>query len=219
MAETSWGAEPEAPRKRGIPGWVWFCGAGCLLALIVAVVGGVFAFRGIKKAVDPEAQWAAIDEVLPYDERPEGWAPQVGFGSSLLGFETFVLIQTGGGPAGGAGPGGLVAVLMVVGGAQGEDLRRQMLDPRHGELPFGLGGRTDAKRSTVEVQGRSLDLLRATQLGGQHGGGATAIVDLTEEGSKRALVLQLLRPASPEPIGDGEIAAFLEPFEVPGGRR
>ena len=215
MAETSWSAaEAEAPKKRRIPGWVWFCGAGCLLAVIVSAVAAVFVVRGVRRATDPEVQWAAIDEVLPYDQRPQGWTPRFGVGMGMLGFETYVLEQTGEASADGRHPAGLVAVLMVFSAAQGEEIRRQMLDAEKVEAPFNLGGRTEMRRGAVDVQGRTLKVLRAVQTGGQHGGGETAIVDLTPEGSSKPVLLQLIRPNSQDPIRDEEIVSFLEPFDV-----
>lgn len=218
MAETSWGgAETEAPKKRRIPGWVWFCGAGCLVALIAAIVASVFVVRGVKSATDPEVQWAAIDEVLPFEQRPQGWTPQFGFGLGMFGFESYVLAQTDD-ASGGPRKGGMMAILMVFSAAQGEEIRRQMLDETTVEAPFGLGGRTETRRGTVEAQGRTLTVMRAVQTGGQHGGGETAIVDLTPEGSSKPILLQLLRPNSEEPIRDEEIVSFLEPFDVSGNR-
>ena len=71
MTETNWG-ESEAPvRKKSIPTWLWFCGGGCLLALIVSIVGGVLLFQKGKQMYeegqDPEIQWAKVAEVLTYD--------------------------------------------------------------------------------------------------------------------------------------------------------
>jgi hypothetical protein len=215
MAETSWTEEAgAAPKKRLIPTWAWFCGAGCLIAVILAAIASVFVVRGVKSAMDPEKQWASLAEVLPYDHRPENW--KLGFGTpGFFGFEVFVLHNEAQ---------GLVAVVMHLPERDSEETRKKMFDPQHSGGLFGSGGRKEMKRSTVEVQGRELQAMRFYQYAGRSGGagaegeqqGETILVDLTPPGAARPLVLQMTREGSGEPITDQEVVDFLEPFHVDG---
>jgi hypothetical protein len=57
----------DAPtRKSGVPGWVWGCGGGCMLMLLLAI--GVTWWFGAKIAgiVDPEKAWPEVAELMPY---------------------------------------------------------------------------------------------------------------------------------------------------------
>src|ERR1700752_3085515 len=76
MAETDWQDPEEAPKKkRRGPTWVWWgCGGSCLLFTIVGVVVLVLGASVVKNLLDPEKAWPGVREVLPYDERPPGWA-------------------------------------------------------------------------------------------------------------------------------------------------
>ena len=38
MTGEEWADEPEVPKKKGgLPGWLWFCGGGCLIAVILGL--------------------------------------------------------------------------------------------------------------------------------------------------------------------------------------
>lgn len=217
MAETNWTEEaPSAPKKSRVPTWAWFCGGGCLLALIV---GGVLTFLGvnfIKSATDTEAQWANLAKVLPYDERPAGVDMRVGFS---LGIEQYQMHDV---------PHGLQITIQKMGGTQGAEQRRKMFDPEHPQFPqdAGVVKFQDLKVSKIEVQGRELPLMRMrVELAGfmksilpkeatQEGMGATALIDLTREDEPGLLFLQMIRLKGEEPISDEEIRTFLEPFHV-----
>ena len=57
MSETEEEWVEKAPKKRGLPRWIWFtCGCGSLLALLGA--GGLmfFSWRIFEKGTDPEVQ-------------------------------------------------------------------------------------------------------------------------------------------------------------------
>jgi hypothetical protein len=46
MAESDW-QDPEAPRKRRVPSWVWWgCGGGCLLFTVLGIVAVVLIVGG-----------------------------------------------------------------------------------------------------------------------------------------------------------------------------
>ena len=222
MAETSWTEEADhAPKKRTIPPWIWFCGAGCLIAAILGIVVTLFVVQGVKKALDPEKQWARLGEVLPYDQRPEGWKLTFGF-PGVLGFEMFML----------AHPSGVVANLMHFSGEQADEARSQLFDEEFTGSAFGFGGRKDLRKGTIEVQGRELVVMRYHQVQGFRGSerdaqpetepgaepaaeeGASALVDLTPPGDPDGLFLMMIRARSGEPFSDEEVQDFLEPFHV-----
>jgi hypothetical protein len=212
MAETSWTEEQgSAPKKRMIPTWAWFCGAGCLIALILGIAGSVFLVRGVKSAIDPERQWANLAEVLPHEERPRDWKLNFGM-PGWIGVEVFMLQNEAT---------GMVAVVMRLPESESEKARQQMLDATYSGSLFGRGGRKEMQASKIEIQGRELQALRFYQNAGRGGEGAAGsqqgasiFVDLTPPGETRALMLQLIRAGRGEPITDEEVQDFLAPFDV-----
>lgn len=63
----------DAPPRRGVPGWIWGCGGGCLLMMVLLIGFTVFTFNKLQKAMGPEAAWPVIQSVMPYDEpQPDG---------------------------------------------------------------------------------------------------------------------------------------------------
>ena len=213
MAETMWSEEAPAPKKRRIPTWAWFCGAGCLVALILAIVASVFAVDFFNKSRDPERQWQRLDAVLPYDERPAGWTPAFGVDMGMFGFDMVTL----------TGPRGEMALLMQLPEQDAEKSREQMFDETFSGSFMGMGGRSEMQKGEIEVQGRTLRVLRFYQgPKGQGGGnqqtGASINVDLTPPGQVRPLILQLIRTGSQETFTDEEVVEFLRPFHVGTGR-
>lgn len=73
MSEAEWGEETELPEpKKGIPKWIWACGAGCLLMVIVAALGGFLLFQAFGDMMDQDAQWAKLGAVIEVqEEQPE----------------------------------------------------------------------------------------------------------------------------------------------------
>lgn len=211
-SEQSWSEEESAgpPRKKGIPGWLWFCGGGCLLALIAAIVLGVFAFRTVKQGLDPEVQWPKLQKTLPFDERPENLTLQWG---SQLGFGIYTLFDQ---------QDGYVAVLYDFPSAEQGDRGKIFSEEFKGGF-MGIGEMKGRTVSTVEVQGRTLDVVRFYQEGGSSGGGPgqpdvraghSAFLDLTQEGATNFVLLFLISIEGDEEISDEEIRTFLEPFQV-----
>ncbi len=70
--QLDWGNEAkEQPKaKKRIPTWAWFCGGGCLLAIIAGIVFAVIGYTVVRKAADQDGQWASLATVLPYDAAP-----------------------------------------------------------------------------------------------------------------------------------------------------
>jgi hypothetical protein len=75
MTEVEWGSESkEAPKaKKRIPGWLWFCGGGCALAVLVAIVAAIVFAKMASNMMNQEKQKAELAQALPYDDLPADW--------------------------------------------------------------------------------------------------------------------------------------------------
>lgn len=224
MTESDWSSEGSsvAPPKKGIPGWVWGCGGGCALVLLVGVVLAFFGFRYARKFVDQDANWARIDEVLPVVERPEGYFV-IGMPMKIDGISMFILTD----------PGGQRQAILFHGapGAGTEDTRRELFQA-DGDVNIGGPlegyGRNDVTAGTVEVQGRDLRVVRYQAFSkdskpkGLEGmmanamDGANLIADLTPPGSEELLALIYSKQRTREPVSDEELREFLSAFRLPG---
>jgi len=80
MGDVDWGQRGQGtPKpKRRVPLWVWLCGGGCLLAIIAVVAVVVFVASKASHMMNQDEQWAKLEKVLPFDEKPQAcasWAP------------------------------------------------------------------------------------------------------------------------------------------------
>ena len=219
MAETAWTEEgPTAPRRKGVPTWLWFCGGGCLLAVLLAVVVAGIGYRLFKTATDPEVQKQKVAKILAYDAWPEEMTPR--FGMQVVG-EQYTFEDRR----------GFQEQIQLHKGQQGLDGRKKMFESNPPEFPKDLGVMEFEKLDpgTVEIQGRELDLLRMrlrfTGLMAkfmpkevQDQIGSMVIVDLTPDDLEGMLLMQITRIRGDGPITDEEIRAILKPFHV-GPRR
>jgi hypothetical protein len=215
MSEGDWSSAGTnvAPPKRGVPGWVWGCGGGCALFLLVGVVLAVFAVKKGKQFFDPETNWAAIGEVLPVVERPEGYIV-VGFPFQVDGARMWMLTSTD------QSDQHSIMIFHGSGGDAVEGTRRDL---------FGAGtaDREDAELGTIVVQGRELTCLRhrTVQGSGSTEGwrgelmravdGANLTVDLSPPDGAEFLALVYTRPGSREPVPDEALLEFLGHFRLP----
>ncbi len=73
MSESQFTDEMEGVEKKksGIPFWVWGCGGGCLVMLIILIGIGGYGVSVWGEITDPEQVWPALSEYLPFDERPD----------------------------------------------------------------------------------------------------------------------------------------------------
>jgi hypothetical protein len=216
MNESPWSEETApATKKGGVPAWAFWVGGGCLLLLLLVGIGGFFAVRFVKQAaeewMDPEKQWPKVNEILPFDKRPDG----VTFKASwhIFGTDGWVFNDQH----------GYMVMLMQLPEKNSQQMREQLLDPSSSRAVFGNFGRHGQQRLKLQVQGRELDALRFVQeVGGGNdtdtkstGPGATLVVDLTPEGATRPLILQMTRANGGEEAFDEKAALdFLEPFHV-----
>ncbi len=214
MSEANWGTNDGPVKKSGLPKWLFWCGGGCLLAVVVGGLilwfGAQYAQEFINEARDPEKQWPKLQQVLPFDERPANY--ELGWGSSVL-METYV-VNSGQ---------GLVGVVMRLSESDKESVDSQLMNPDFSGSFMGMGGRRDLARTTVEVQGRMLDILRFRQdnpnkqpTSEDPSGGVahSAYVRISTPDEARQVVVQLLAPGSNDPISDEQIREFFAPFHV-----
>jgi hypothetical protein len=215
MAETSWTEEQApGPKKKSIPTWLWFCGGGCLLAVLLAVIAAGFGIRAVNQARNPEVQWPKVAEILPFDERPEGWTLIMGV--HIVGDQyTFQVGKTH------------QVQFQNHPGKDGTQARKELFGSDKPRFPQNMGVMKfdDLASASVLVQGRELRLFRTRmQFAGvmdkmmpdeaRDAMGSMVFIDLTPEGREGMLLGQITRFKDAEPIPDEEIQDLLAPFHV-----
>lgn len=230
--QLDWGSEAkEQPKpKRRVPVWAWFCGGGCLLALITMIVAALAFGSWFKDMTDPEEQWKQLERVVVVQSRPEGEI--MGFKVPLTGIQTIGIQQ------------GLTKVdFLIATGQNGEQIRDDILDPdAKGGISFmGNIGRHGTEEITLNVQGRELRGVRFTSKPRDENAPepaattdeesepgdmsardvvrmatttSTTALDITPEGSGTTVLLMFQRIGSLEPIPDSEVIEFLEHFDL-----
>jgi hypothetical protein len=218
MPETAWTEDEAPPKKKGIPTWAWFCGAGCLAIVILAVAMIGFGAAALKHATDPEAQWKRIAEMLPYDSRPVEMTPTFGMGINVGQQMEQVQIQDSR---------GYMLTLQRHRGRDAAESRRKMFATERPEFPQDMGFMKfeDLTVGTVEIQGRAVHVIRMRmEFSGvfkkmvpndaQERMGSMLFADLTPEGDPGMLMLEVIRAGGTEPVTDEELNAILKPFHV-----
>ncbi|MCY3002614.1 MAG: hypothetical protein NTV21_12500 [Planctomycetota bacterium] len=233
--QLDWGSEAkEQPKpKRRVPVWAWFCGGGCVLALITTIIAAIAIGSCVKEMQDPDTQWKELERVVVVQTRPEG---QI-FGMKVpLQDLRVISIQQG----------TTKIDFMIAGGQAGEELRTQFLDPdaKGGFGPMGNVGRHGTEEVVLAAQGRELRGVRYTTVpregnesepepavdenGEEVDPGDVSVgeafrmalrtsvtaVDLTPEGSGRVVLMQYSHMDSLEPIPDSEVLEFLNHFDL-----
>lgn len=57
----------DAPQKKSsVPGWVWGCGGGCLLVLLLVIGATWWIASKVQAMIDPENAWPEIAKLMPY---------------------------------------------------------------------------------------------------------------------------------------------------------
>jgi hypothetical protein len=215
MTETAWSEEEAVPpKKRGIPTWLWFCGGGCLLAVVLAIVAFGLVYRFVSKGMDPELQKQALAKILPYDEWPPEMKPV--FGMQMIGEQySFEDLR------------GFQEQIQLHRGRDGVEGRKGLFESDPPKFPQNLGVMKfeDMKPGTVEVQGRDLRVIRMRvelaaiitrfmDKDSKKELPSMAFVDLTPQDLEGMLLLQITRRRGDEPITDDEIREILKPFHV-----
>ena len=215
MAETAWTEESaSAPPKKKVPTWLWFCGGGCVLALLLGLVALGLGYTFIRKATDPELQKQAVAKILPYDTWPAEMKPVMGF--QIVG-EQYTFEDSR----------GFQEQIQLHKGRDGQDGRKQIFDPENPQFPKDLGVMEfeELEPGKVEVQGRTLSLLRMrlrfTGLmakfmpkEAQDRMGSMAFVDLTPDELDGMLLMQITRTSGDGPVTDEDIREILKPFHI-----
>jgi hypothetical protein len=215
MAETTW-TEEEAtgPRKKRVPTWVWFCGGGCLLAVLIAVVLAGLGMRFVRTAMDPDVQWQKLALILPYDARPPEMRLMFG---NQIGLEQYTIEDTR----------GFQFQIQNHSGKDGAEGRERMFGTDNPAFPKNMGVMKfeDLAPGKVEVQGRELRLIRMRM---EFSGviakmmpaeardrmGSMAFIDGTPEGRDGMLFLQISRTKGEGIVTDDEIRMLLQPFHI-----
>ena len=211
MTESKWGDEPgPPPKKRRVPAWVWWgCGGGCLLMVLAATVLLLVLRSVVADFMDPEKAWAGLREILPYEERPEGWDAR---GKNVLGTGHFMLI-----------PKEPEKCVLLVQRFRTRTALDEMFDPesRQNTGVLSVGGIRSAEPGTIRLQGRETRCLRfhawvPEAVRQKSGEGASIRVDLTGQGP--APVQVQLTLGGLERVTDEQVATLLAPFDVWRGR-
>lgn len=208
MNDTTWGDETLPPKPKRIPTWLYFCGGGCVLAVILAVVVAVFAFDYFKGWGSPEKQLPALAEALPFDEP---LPPETEFQMAIrFPFDWFVFTDSR----------GFMLQFIVVPESKAAELRETILNPEFSGGFMGKGNREDIEEALVRVQGREVRGLRYLQRGGgsqgegQGGEGPGLVLEIGPESGGNLIILQMLRMSGEGKITDEEVRDVLKPFHV-----
>ncbi|MCB9916210.1 MAG: hypothetical protein H6828_13865 [Planctomycetes bacterium] len=205
MTGEEWADEPEVPKKKGgLPGWLWFCGGGCLIAVILAVLGAAFFWGRVKEGLDPDVQWAKMDQYLEYDARPDDWS--IVFGMNFMpGTEDMFTFM---------GPSGTMVNLMILKASQAKGREEIFSQDFSGGGFAGINKVSDLQVGEVVVQGRTLPVVRFTQKPLGQPTQAQAMVDITPEGDNRFFLAQFVHAQSTDAVSDETIVDFLKPFRI-----
>jgi hypothetical protein len=221
MSESNWGESEAPPPKKRVPTWLWACGGGCLLALVLGIAGGTYLFVKFKKAVEegqnPDIQWPRVAEALPYDNKPADTTLQFGLHLGFVDMYIFsVDHQDSARPE--------YSVILYQINALDKEKSGQALDPSESGGFMNQGKRRNMKSGTVRVQGRDLKALRFDQMDDDEkqaadgmpkpGKGPSIMLDLTSENGTHTLLLQMIRLDGTDPIEDEAVQRFLKPFHV-----
>lgn len=207
-AELGWGEEVAAPPRRRIPSWaVWTCGSGCLLFTVFLAILVLAVWRFTTRAQDPEKAWPALAEVLPYDQRPEGWEI-LGGELPFVDMAHFSLHPPDGGEI----------RVQSFGDARFVEHALDPDAPQNGSL-FESTGMLDPEVGTITVQGREVPCLRfrAKDPGVEDEQGIPT-VRFDASPQTAPFVLIEVRAQGPAPIPDERATELLAPFDVWRGR-
>lgn len=190
-----WSEEP--PRRRGVPRWVWItCGSGCLLLVIALSIAAFAGWKLVEQAQDPEKQWARLEELLPFDERPADLQPE--FGIFLGPIQQIHLRDR---------RTGLRGVLYA---SEDRDFVEQWMQDEPRGTFLDLGVPKDPTHGELELQGRTVPVMRYRSIGGKKPELPGLRLDLGQQ--RGSWVVVELDGAAPPT--DEEVRSFFEPFDV-----
>ena len=214
MSDIEWGSEAkEAPKKKArLPKWLWFCGGGCLLAQIASAVIAFVVFRVASEKLDPEKQWTALAEVLPYDERPADYMliPTGALAAMAPGVDNGWQFTKGGAS---------VQLQLYAPGQRADELRERLETGDLGESKqqFGPLGFHAPSAGQFEIQGRKLNYVRfQTFEESESPGDAQAQAGDSAAGSEQAPVKEPTEEVAQEPVEEPieEPSSFKQAMEM-----
>ena len=204
MTDSSWGDEAAPTKKKSLAPWLWFCAAGCLVAVILGAIVAKVGFDMVRGWGEAESQLPALQEALPFDPLP----PETEFKFAIRFPNDWFIFQDSR---------GFVMFFFIAGGGDGEELRKTLLSEKFNG--FGMGNRTQAQAAELSVQGRDVKGLRFVQERGSGNGGgdaegASILLEVGPEAGTRVVIVQITRAGSSEPVSDEEVQTLLRPFHV-----
>lgn len=206
MSDEDWGDLDRLPEKRQGPRLL-FCGLGCLIPLLLLLAGGLWIKGALEDAMDPELQWSKLEELLPHEERPEGWQMAFGMQVEMIGAKAFILIKEEDARL-------QVSLLQL-----SDMVLSDVFERSEPWIPDGHEGPVE----TLSIQGRDLRVglvqeVTATDVeGGTNlefvAGERVVAVDVTPD-TGGAPVLATFDISMDYPLSPEEILAFLAPFQL-----
>lgn len=200
MTGEDWGDLESLPKpKSAFPPWLWVCGSGCLLAVLLVVGLLAMGARFVNRGRNPDLQWPQLEQVLEYDERSDEF--ELKFGWQAFGTEGYTFFEK---------DGHLFAQLLLV-------------NDDDDEVSVEIeSGRREHEEITLTIQGRELHAVRLEGSSETHGpwwgpqneGGDSLLVLLSEEDATEKLMLIMARHGSGDPVTEEDVARFLAPFHV-----
>lgn len=214
MSEGDWSSEARGlePKKRTVPMWVWGCGGGCALFLLVGVILGVFVFRTANKMMNQEQNWVEIGRVLPVVEQPEGYFV-MGMPVKFDGVQIWMLSATD-----------QSHQVLLYSGAGGDGVQGTR-DELFGAAAAAHEG---AEFGTLVVGGREHRTLHYRTVPGESGSGgwrdamrkaidgANVNVELSLPEDPQFLALTYTRQGASGRVDDENVLEFLAHFRLPG---
>ncbi len=205
MTADEWADGPEIPKKkRGLPGWLWFCGGGCLIAVVLAVVGGFLMVGRFKQAMDQDAQWEKLAQTVEMDARPSGWMIVGMDFVPMIPFDGFVFTDNT----------GRTFNLMILPPKEAGEMEEVFSGDFQGGSFLGLQSMEDVTQGTIQIQGKEFQIVRFTQEVVVQGKQNGALIDITPEDSTDFWLLQAVVPGSQGAVTDEYITNFLAPFHI-----
>ncbi|HIF41113.1 MAG TPA: hypothetical protein EYQ74_08440 [Planctomycetes bacterium] len=214
-----WGDISELKKKSQLPK-VACCFLGCVMPLIVLAVIAGMGYQKVSSSTDRELQWAQLEGVLPFAERPDDLTLVFGLQLDLFDFEFYLLLDSD------PGAPDLTDVDRVQDDARAWILMR--LPAEEGSFlavsePWEAAD-SEEPLSHLEVQGQSLGvgfledpnsspIPPGGYLGGRGGDGPTVVVELPSPDPDAMLVL-LVSGVNIDELTAAEVIAFLDHFQI-----
>ncbi|QDU69295.1 hypothetical protein [Engelhardtia mirabilis] len=231
--------ENDVQGGRAFPVWIWGCGGGCLIVLMLFIGGSVWFGNKMFSTFGPEAAWPVISEVMPFGAvRPEGYEPLkveprliTGMMRRIPGMDDkeldkvpdmqLLIINR---PGDSSGKSDLTAMLyrLPVGATQKEKLEflhEPANSPGEGEVEVSEGEQLE-----VTLQGRKLKALRfaADSTGPVNpfmSGESVEVLQVDLSGERaRPLLLHLSSNKAGVVLDEAALQDFFAPFDVWGGK-